>query len=83
MDERLKNLKLKAELVSEEEKIEAFEKDLEEIEQIVHGLINQHRGAWDSSHGSGLSDNDKTTRDIRRMLRGATAFMSKLEQQLS
>ena len=83
MDERLKNLELKAELVSEEEKIEAFEKDLEEIEQIVHGLINQHRGAWDSSHGSGLSDNDKTTRDIRRMLRGATAFMSKLEQQLS
>jgi len=81
IDERLKNLEMKAELVSEEEKIEAFEKDLEEIEQIVHGLINQHLGAWDPNQG--LSDNDKTTRDIRRMLKGATAFMSKLEEQLS
>ena len=68
-EDRLKNLELKAEVIKEEEQIEALERDLEEIEDIILDL--------------GVNLTDTTSNDIRRMLTGASFFLNKLEQQLT
>ena len=65
----MKNLGLKAEVIKEEEQIEALERDLEEIEDIILDL--------------GVNLTDTTSNDIRRMLTGASFFLNKLEQQLT
>ena len=65
----MKNLELKAEVIKEEEQIEALERDLEEIEDIILDL--------------GVNLTDTTSNDIRRMLTGASFFLNKLEQQLT